>query len=106
MEYETPEWYERIVAPRSAGSYIYHYLPQRERMCEEHDRLRADAIAALAEAKRVRRERDISFEEDAELSREAYRRTDALLKHLLVGHDGEPCPAGSRPIVSITPSKA
>jgi hypothetical protein len=74
-------------------------------MCEEHDRLRADAIAALAEAKRVRRDRDVSFEEDAELSREAYRRTDALLKHLLVGHDGEPCPAGSRPIVSITPSK-
>ena len=75
-------------------------------MCEEHDRLRADAIAALAEAKQVRRERDISFEEDAELSREAYRRTDALLTHLLVGHDGQPCPAGGRPIVSITTSKS
>ena len=72
-------------------------------MCEEHDRLRADAIAAVAGAKRVRRgDRDVSFQEDAELSREAYRRTDALLKHLLVGHDGEPCPAGSRPIVGIT----
>jgi hypothetical protein len=88
------------------GSYIYHYLPQRERMCEEHDRLRADALAAFAEAKRIRRGRDISFEEDAQLTREAYRRTDALLKHLLVGHDGEPCPAGDRPIVSITPSKS
>jgi hypothetical protein len=63
-------------------------------MCEEHDRLRADALAAFAEAKRIRRGRDISFEEDAQLTREAYRRTDALLRHLLVGHDGEPCPAG------------
>ena len=69
-------------------------------MCEEHDRLRADALAAFAEAKRIRRGRDISFEEDAELSRVAYRRTDVLLKHLLVGHDGQPCPAGDRPIVS------
>ena len=76
-------------------------------MCEEHDRLRADAIAAVAEAKLVRRgDRDVSFQEDAELSREAYRRTDALLKHLLVGHDGEPCPDGDRPIVSIIPSKS
>jgi hypothetical protein len=70
-------------------------------MCEEHDRLKAHAVAAVAEAKRVRRgDRDISFEEDAELSRVACRRTDALLKHLLVGHDGKPCPAGDRPIVS------
>jgi hypothetical protein len=76
-------------------------------MCEEHDRLRADAIAAVAEAKLVRRgDRDVSFQEDAELSREAYRLTDELLKHLLVGHDGEPCPAGDRPIVSITTSKS
>ena len=76
-------------------------------MCEEHDRLKADAVAAVAEARRVRRgDRDVSFQEDAELSREAYRRTDALLKHLLVGHDGEPCPDGDRPIVSITTSKS
>ena len=55
-------------------------------MCEEHDRLKAEAFAAVAEAKRVRRgDRDVSFQEDAELSREAYRRTDALLKHLQIG---------------------
>jgi hypothetical protein len=70
-------------------------------ICDELVRLKADAVAAVAEAKRVRRgDRDISFEEDAELSRVAYRRTDVLLKHLLVGHDGQPCPAGDRPIVS------
>ena len=71
-------------------------------LCKELDRLKAYAMAAFAEGKQIRRDRDISFEEDAELSREAYRRTDALLKHLLAGHDGQPCPAGDRPIVSIT----
>ena len=27
-----------------------------------------------------------------------------MVKHLLVGHDGEPCPDGDRPIISITTS--
>jgi hypothetical protein len=69
-------------------------------MCEKLSKLKADAVAAFAEAKRVRRQRDLSFHEDAELSREEYKRVDALVKHLLIGHDGEPCPAGDRPIVS------
>lgn len=73
-------------------------------ICQELDRLKADAVAAFAEGKRVRRERDVSFQEDVELSREAYRRADTMLKHLLVGHDGKPCPAGDRPIVSINTS--
>ena len=46
-------------------------------MCEELSKLKADAIAVLAEAKRVRRYRDLSFHEDAELSCEGYRRIDA-----------------------------
>jgi len=71
-------------------------------MCEELDKLNADAIAAFAEAKRVRRKRDLSFYEDTELSREGYKRIDAGVEHLLVGHDGEPCPDGDRPIVSIS----
>jgi hypothetical protein len=69
-------------------------------MCEKLSKLKADAVAAFAEAKRVRRQRDLSFQEDAELSRDGYKRVDALVKHLLVGHDGKPCPAGDRPIVS------
>ena len=69
-------------------------------MCEKLSKLKADAVAAFADAKRVRRQRDLSFHEDAELSRDGYKRVDALVKHLLVGHDGEPCPAGDRPIVS------
>ena len=73
-------------------------------MCKELSKLKAEAFAAFAEAKRVRRSKDISFQEDAELSREGHRRIDALLKHLLVGHDGKPCPAGDRPIVSVAKS--
>jgi hypothetical protein len=72
--------------------------------CEELNKLNTDAVAAFAEAKRVRRERDLSFYEDAELSREGHRWIDALVKHLLAGHDGEPCPDGDRPIISITTS--
>jgi hypothetical protein len=72
--------------------------------CEELNKLNADAVAAFAEAKRVRRERDPSFYEDAELSREAHRWIDALVKHLLAGHDGEPCPDGDRPIIRVTTS--
>ena len=76
-----------------------------ESMCEELNKLEADAITAFAEAKRVRRYRDLSFHEDAELSCEGYRRIDALIRHLLAGHDGEPCPDGDRPIVSIAKSE-
>jgi hypothetical protein len=68
-------------------------------MCEELSKLKAGAISAFAEAKRVRRYKDLSFHEDAELSCEGYRRIDALIKHLLAGHDGQPCPDGERPIV-------
>ena len=74
-------------------------------LCEELNKLNADAIAAFAEAKRIRRQRDVSFHEDAELSRDVHRRIDALIKHLLAGHDGEPCPDGDRPIVSIATSE-
>ena len=73
-------------------------------MCEELSKLKADAITAFAEAKRVRRYRDLSFHEDAELSCEGYRRIDALIRHLLAGHDGEPCPDGDRPIVTLSPN--
>ena len=43
-----------------------------ESMCEELSKLKADAITAFAEAKRVRRYQDLSFHEDAELSCEGY----------------------------------
>ena len=71
-------------------------------LCEELHKLDADVVAAFAEAKRIRRQRDVSFHEDAELSRDGHRRIDALVKHLLAGHDGEPCPDGDRPIIRVT----
>jgi hypothetical protein len=74
--------------------------------CEALERLRSDAVAAICEAKKIRRSRDVSIYEDAELSRESHRRIDALIKHLLAGHDGLPCPAGDRPIVRAETSSA
>lgn len=68
--------------------------------CAELTQLRNDAATAVREAKKTRRSRDVSIQEDAELSREVQRRVYTLIKHLLVGHDGQPCPAGDRPIVS------
>jgi hypothetical protein len=38
------------------------------------------------------------------LSSQGHSRIDALIRHLLAGHDGEPCPDGDRPIVSIAKS--
>ena len=46
----------------------------------------------------------MSFQEDVELSRDEHRKIDDLLKHLLSGHDGLPCPAGDRPIIGIVPA--
>jgi len=74
--------------------------------CEALEGLRGDAVAALCEAKKIRRSRDVSIHEDAELSRESRRRIDALIKHLLAGHNGLPCPAGDRPIVRAETASA
>jgi hypothetical protein len=69
-------------------------------VCEEHNRLRDEAVKAVLEAKRIRWSNDLSFYQDSELSRDEHKKIDALLKHLLVGHDGKPCPSGDRPIVT------
>jgi len=73
-------------------------------MCEELERIKREAACVFRELKRIRRSRDISFLEDAELNREKRKCLHAVLKHLLVGHDGQPCPAGSRPVVTSTRS--
>ena len=70
-------------------------------MCEELNRFKREAARVLHEVKRIRRSRDVSFDEDAELVRQKHGSINAVLKHILVGHDGKPCPAGSRPIVTI-----
>jgi hypothetical protein len=70
--------------------------------CKELDLLKRAAVSAILEAKRIRLSRDVSIYEDAELCREGHRRIYVLIKHLLVGHDGSPCPAGDQPIVTAT----
>jgi hypothetical protein len=70
-------------------------------MCEELKTLKCEAVRVFREVKNTRRSRDVSFYEDAELNHEKHKSINAVLKHLLVGHEGKPCPAGDRPIVSF-----
>jgi hypothetical protein len=71
-------------------------------VCEELNRIKLEAIAALHSARKTRRTRDLSFHEDVELTRDEHEKIDALLKHLLAGHEGLPCPAGERPIIALS----
>lgn len=64
--------------------------------CEELHRLRNEAKTALLQAKRVNRFGHLT---DPGLQEEARRKVDAMIQHLLVGHNGAPCPSGDRPIV-------
>jgi hypothetical protein len=68
-------------------------------MCAELDTLKRQAVQVFREVKKVRRSKDLSFHEDAELNGEKHKSINAVIKHLLVGHEGKPCPAGDRPIV-------
>jgi len=73
---------------------------QSPNMCEDMKNLRRNAACVLREVKKIRRSRDLSFFEDAALNHWKYENLQQVLKHLLVGHDGQPCPAGPRPIVN------
>jgi hypothetical protein len=68
-------------------------------MCTELDALKHEAIQVSREVRRIRRSRDLSFYEDAELNGEKHKIISAVIKHLLVGHEGRPCHAGERPII-------
>jgi len=70
-------------------------------MCAELDALKREAVRVSREARKIRRSRDVSFYEDAELNGEKHKSISAVIKHLLIGHEGRPCPAGDRPIVRI-----
>lgn len=68
-------------------------------MCLELDHLKREAVQVSREVRKIRRSRDVSFYEDAELNGNKFKSINAIIRHLLVGHDGKPCPAGDRPIV-------
>jgi hypothetical protein len=55
-------------------------------MCEELNKLKLEAVRVFREVKRIRRSKDLSFHEDAELNLEKRRSINAVLKHLLAGH--------------------
>jgi hypothetical protein len=67
--------------------------------CEELEQLRREATFAGLRTRRPDRFGQLGA---AELQKEAERTIDALIQHLLVGHNGKPCPAGDRPIVKPT----
>jgi hypothetical protein len=69
-------------------------------MCEDLKALRRDASRVLREVKKIRRARDVSFFEDAALNQAKHNSLHLVLKHLMIGHHGQPCPAGLRPIVN------
>jgi hypothetical protein len=73
--------------------------------CEELNKLRVDALCVLREIKRIRRSRDLNFFEDADLNSQKHDSLTVLIKHLLAGHHGQPCPAGSKPIVTGAKSR-
>lgn len=64
--------------------------------CEELDQLRREAMLAGLRASQIDR---LSRLGGSELRKETDRRIYALIRHLLAGHNGKPCPAGDRPIV-------
>jgi hypothetical protein len=69
-------------------------------MCEDLKALRRNAARVLREVKKIRRARDVSFFEDAALNQAKHNSLHLVLKHLMIGHNGQPCPAGPRPIVN------
>jgi hypothetical protein len=72
------------------------------KVCVELDELRSAAVSVLREVRAIRRSRDLSFEQDVDLHWRKRASIHSVLKHLLVGHGGQPCPGGKRPIVSGT----
>jgi hypothetical protein len=57
-------------------------------------------VSVFREVRAIRRSRDLSFEQDVDLHWRKRASIHSILKHLLVGHGGQPCPGGTRPIVS------
>jgi hypothetical protein len=68
-------------------------------MCIELDELKGAAMSVFREVRAIRRSKDLSFDEDVELNGRKRASVHSVLKHLLVGHGGQPCPSGTRPIV-------
>jgi hypothetical protein len=70
--------------------------------CPELERLKESAASTFEEARKIRYSRDVSIFEDHQMCRDGLSAIHAIIKHLLVGHEGCACPAGDRPIVGPT----
>ena len=86
----------------SSPAKSYNPRPPRPKyMCDKLQSLKREAALVVREVRKIRRSRDVSFFEDAELNSKKHQSLTAVLKHLLAGHGGQPCPAGDRPIVRL-----
>ena len=92
--------------PVGAGSYTYYFVITAKPCAKNLASSRRMPSRRLLKLNEFEGTENLSFHEDAELSCEGYRRIDALIKHLLVGHDGEPCSDGDRPIVRSAESES
>ena len=88
-----------FVPLRRMGGVVNFRAMAAKLQCEALNRILQQAESTFREAREIRRSKDLSFYEDSELTRGEHKRIDALVKHLLSGHEGRPCPAGDRPIV-------
>lgn len=73
-------------------------LSKSKPKCQELERLTQEAKLMALGAGRTDR---FSQYGATHRQKEADRAMDALIQHLLVGHNGKPCPAGDRPIVKL-----
>jgi hypothetical protein len=87
---------DRAHPVRLAPDLAQHFHVTTKLKCEVLEELRREAKAAVLRAKRIGR---FSQYGAAERQKEAQQKVDALIQHLLAGHDGKPCPAGEKPIV-------
>ena len=97
---KSTRWYKGTVAQPLRTRRIAGRQLAQSSMCEELKALKCEAGAVLRRLRLIRRSRDVSFYEDAELTRLKHASINKVVKHLLVGHNGQPCPSGERPIVS------
>ena len=76
-------------------------------MCEELQTLKRKAVHVLIpyDAENSAAPATPTFYEDAELAHKKHSSLNDVLKHLLAGHEGKPCPSGDRPIVCSAKTK-
>ena len=67
-------------------------------MCAELDALKREVAQVFREVKKIRRSRDVSFDEDAELNHEKHNASTPCLSTCSLGMRGNRAPQGIDPL--------